>query len=231
MSSKVFRTRQGTILLGVAAAVLAAIALVVYLNQYRNSINKGAIPVKVLVAKKLIAQDTGGAVIASTGLYAWHSYAKSEVPAGAFLDTSELAGKVAVRQINPGDPLVASDFASGDVSVTQALPRTQRAVVIPLDSPGQVAGQIEPGNDVDVYALINVPEANGSTKPVVREILQNMYVLNSDSSGNVTLRANPRQAAELIYASGNEKVWLTLRPPHGSMPKKPTVTVNTLLGG
>ena len=37
-SSKLFRTRQGTILLGVVAAVLAAIALIVYLNQYRNSI-------------------------------------------------------------------------------------------------------------------------------------------------------------------------------------------------
>lgn len=230
MSSKLFRTRQGTILLGVAAAVLAAIALVVYLNQYRNSVKTNAAPVRVLVAKKLIPQDTGGAVIASTGLYAWHSYAKADVPTGAFVDTSELAGKVAVRQINPGDPLVASEFGS-DVSVTQALSRTQRAVVIPLDSPGEVGGEIEPGNVVDVYALINVTAADGSTRPVVREILQNMYVLGTNANGNVTLRANPKQAGELIYASGNDKIWLTLRPPRGSMPKKATITSNTLLGG
>ena len=33
MSSKLFTTRQGTVLLGVIAAVIAAIALLVYLNQ------------------------------------------------------------------------------------------------------------------------------------------------------------------------------------------------------
>ena len=33
MSSKLFTTRQGTVLLGVIAAVIAAIALIVYLNH------------------------------------------------------------------------------------------------------------------------------------------------------------------------------------------------------
>ena len=51
MSSKLFRTRQGTILLGVIAAVLAAIALIVYLNQYTNNANAKAVPVPVLVAQ------------------------------------------------------------------------------------------------------------------------------------------------------------------------------------
>ena len=37
MSSKLFTTRQGTILLGVIAAIIAAVALIVYLNSYRNS--------------------------------------------------------------------------------------------------------------------------------------------------------------------------------------------------
>ena len=38
-SSKLFTTRQGTILLGVIAAVIAAIALLVFLNQYRSGAN------------------------------------------------------------------------------------------------------------------------------------------------------------------------------------------------
>jgi Flp pilus assembly protein CpaB len=230
MSSKLFRTRQGTILLGVVAAVLAAIALIVYLNQYRNSVNKGAVPQQVLVAKKLIQQDTSGELIASSGLYTVKQVAKSAVQTGAFVDTSDLAGKVALKNIYPGDQLTAADFATGVVSVNQALSRGQRAVVIPLDSPGEVDGQVAPGDDVDVYALINATTTNGSTVPVVREVLQNMYVLNTDSTG-VTLRATPLEAAKLIFASGNEKLWLTLRPPRGSVTKKPPIiTTNTLLG-
>src|SRR6184192_78062 len=48
MSSKLFTTRQGTVLLGVIAAVIAAIALIAYLNHYRNSVAQPE--VKVLVA-------------------------------------------------------------------------------------------------------------------------------------------------------------------------------------
>ena len=44
MSSKLFTTRQGTIWLGVIAAVIAAIALIVYLNNYRNSVNGSTAP-------------------------------------------------------------------------------------------------------------------------------------------------------------------------------------------
>ena len=60
-SSKLFTTRQGTILLGVIAAVIAAIALLVFLNQYRSGANS---TVQVLVAKKTIPQGTSGDVLA-----------------------------------------------------------------------------------------------------------------------------------------------------------------------
>ena len=50
------------------------------------------------------------------------------------------------------------------------IPPKQRAVVIPLDSPGQVGGQIGAGDDVDVYALITT--ASGA--PVVKQIMTKM---------------------------------------------------------
>ena len=59
-SSKLFTTRQGTILLGVIAAVIAAIALLVFLNQYRSGATSS---VQVLVAKKTIPQGTSGDVL------------------------------------------------------------------------------------------------------------------------------------------------------------------------
>ena len=180
----------------------------------------------MLVAKKLIQKNTSGDIVASTGLYGYQDIAKSQVTTGALVDTSELAGKVAVTDINPGDQLTSAEFATGSTSPATDLTKGQRAVVVPLDTPSAVGNQIGAGDHVDVMALITLP-TGGTT---VREILQNMYVMGIGTDGNVTLRATPRQAAELIYASGNEKIWLTLRPPVGTVTKPTQITLNNLLG-
>lgn len=229
MSSKVFRTRQGTILLGVVAAVLAAIALIVYLNQYTSNANKSAQVAPVLVAQGAIAKNTTGEVIASSHLVKPVQISQSKIENGAITNTNQIAGQVAVTDIAAGEQLTTSDFAapnSATVGIPGQLTRGQRAVVVPLELPAQVGNQISPGDQVDVYALVTV----GST-PVVREILQNMYVINTNSNGNVTLRATPDQAGKLIYAAGNDKIWLTLRPPHGSVTKPTTITPTSLLRG
>ena len=72
---------------------------------------------------------------------------------------------------------------------------------------------------------------SNSATPVAHELLQNMYVLTAGSNGgNVTLRATPSQAGQLILAANNEKIWLVLRPAVGSVTKAPTVNPNNLLG-
>src|SRR5436309_1612784 len=109
MSSKLFATRQGTVLLGVIAAVIAAIALLVYLNHYRSS----APPVSVLVAKKIIPQGMSADTLAkSTGFYEVAQIPKNQVLSGAITDTSTLAGTVALADINPNSQLTESQFGA-----------------------------------------------------------------------------------------------------------------------
>jgi Flp pilus assembly protein CpaB len=226
-SSKLFRTRQGTLVLGVVAAVLAAIVLIVYLREYRNSVTKGEV-LQVLVAKSLIPKNTSGNTIASTGLYKLETLAKNDVQAGAFVSPGSLNGTVALQQINPGQQLTSSDFGTPSNPLVPQLSRGQRAVVIPLDSPSEVGGQITAGDHVDVWVL-----ATRGATPVAHEMLQNMLVMNGGTTGggNVTLNATPQQAGELIYASNNAKIWLVLRPTRGSVIRPPSVTLNNLVGG
>jgi pilus assembly protein CpaB len=230
MSSKLFTTRQGTVLLGVIAAVIAAIALIVYLNQYRNS-HKGSAAVSVLVAQKLIEKNTPGDVIRTTsGLYRPTSLAKSQVETGAILDPATLAGKVALTDISPGQQLTAADFGPATTnSVINQIGRDQRAVVISLGSAQQVGGQIAAGSRVDVWTLLTA-QSNGVSKPIARELFQNMYVL-AVNGGNVTFRATPTQAGTLIYASQNSQLWLVLRPTVASVTKPPVISSNNLAGG
>ena len=166
MSSKLFTTRQGTIVLGVVAAVLAAIALLVYLNQYRNSVTRGQV-FQVLVAKSLIPANTSGNIVASTGLYKLENFAKNQVKAGA-LDPATLNGTVALQDINPGQQLTAADFGTCERTGPPAHPRPARG-----RHPARLAVRgrrtDQPGDHVDVWVL-----ATKGATPVAHELLQNM---------------------------------------------------------
>jgi pilus assembly protein CpaB len=225
-SSKLFTTRQGTILLGVIAAVIAAIALIVYLNQYRNS-HAGNATVSVLQAQKLIQKGTSGDVLRTNpGYYKPTDYAKSQIETGAIVDPATLAGKVALTDISPGQQLTAADFGPTSGLSTQ-LNANQRAVVVSLGSPQQVGGQIAAGSHVDVWVVLNAQGANGVTRPTVKLLYQDMYVLGLGGD-NVTLRGTPTQAGTLIYAASNAQIWLTLRPTIGTKPKPPTIGSTSL---
>jgi Flp pilus assembly protein CpaB len=213
MSSKLFTTRQGTILLGVIAALIAAVALFVYLHNYRSSVNGTNAQLQVLVAKQLIQKGTSGDVVGSSGLYEQTSIPKSQIKTGAFTDPSSLTGQVAATDVYPNQQLTATDFVVSTGGVSTGLGRNQRAVVIPLGSPQAVGGQIGPGSHVDVWIT------SGTTSA---ELFQDMYVL-SVAEGNVTFRANPRQAGLLIFASQNSQIWLVLRPTVGTVSRKPPV--------
>jgi Flp pilus assembly protein CpaB len=188
----------------------------------------------VLVAKSLIQKGTPGDVVGSTKLFQVTSIPRDQVKNGAYVDPKTLTGQVAAVDIYPGQQLTSADFVIANVNaLTQRLARDQRAVVVPLDSPSEVGGQIASGDRVDVWIVLNAQTANGVSRPVVRQLLQNMYVMNAGvNGGNVTVRATPRESGLLIYASSNAKIWLVLRPAVGSASTNPPqITSSDLLGG
>ena len=229
-SSKLFTTRQGTILLGVIAAIIAAIALIVYLNQYRNSHNGGT-AVQVLVANKLIQQGTSGDVLRTNpSYYETKPFAKSDVETAAIQDPATLSGQVALTDISPGQQLTASDFGPAGSSIANNLNPHQRAVVVALGSPQAVGNQIAAGSHVDFWVLTSSSGSSGVSRPVAKLLFQDMYVL-AVNGGNVTLRGTPTQAGQIIYASTNDSIWLVLRPTVGTVTKPPVISSRQVTGG
>lgn len=220
-SSKLFTTRQGTVLLGVIAAVIAAIALIVYLNNYRNSVTPQ--PVGVLVAKQTIPQGMSGDILAkSTSFYEVAQLPKSEVLSGAITDASTLSGQVALKDIAPNSQLTADQFGPA-TGVQYQLGPTQRAVVVDLGSPQAVGGQIGAGSHVDFWVTTSGQGSNGVTRPIAKLLFQDLYVLGVNGA-NVTLRAlTPTQAGQIIFASTNDQIWLALRPTIGTKTKPPVI--------
>jgi Flp pilus assembly protein CpaB len=227
-SSRLFTTRQGTILLGVIAAIIAAIALIAYLNHYRSSVSPP--PVSVLVAKKAIPQGTSGDILAkSTSFYEATQLPKDQVLSGAITDSSTLAGKVALTDISPNSQLTAAQFGAAS-GVQYQLGPNERAVVVELGSPQSVGGQIGAGSHVDVWVTSSAQASSGVSRPIAKLLFQNMDVLGFDGT-NATLKATPTQTGQLIFASSNDSIWLVLRPTIGTTPKPPVIGASQVTGG
>ena len=245
LSGKLFTTRGGALLVGGLAAGLAAILLLVYLHQYRNSLESGSQPMSVLVAKSLIPKGTSGTLIGQKDLFQVTSVPKDQLKDGAISDPAAVIGRVAVGDIFPGQQLTAADFSVG---TTTAIPTQisgrQRAISIPVDSNHGLIGQVASGDRVDVYVGFNASQG-GVTQPLLKLLAANVLVLQAPSSGgsggvggsstageNAVLRVSNKQAAKFAFAADNGQLWLVLRPQVDARPTPPDlVTVATLLAG
>jgi Flp pilus assembly protein CpaB len=178
---------------------LAVVAVLLYLHYHRSSRNTAFVPITVLVAKHEIPMGTRGDVIRThPGFYRVVLVRKSQVEPGAVVDPSTLTGKVALTQIYPNQPLTAAEFGSA-LSIGLG-PPLQRAVVITPKE--EIDGPINVGSHVDV--LVTNRRHDSQSRPSLREVFRNMYVLNvSTSADTVTLRAlTPTQAGTLYRLSG-----------------------------
>jgi Flp pilus assembly protein CpaB len=213
------------VLLGLVAAGLAAILLIVYLRSYRSSVNSGTRPMTVLVAKSLIPKGTSGKFIAEQGLYQVTTVPRSQLKTLAMSDPASLNGVIAADDINPGQQFTQSDFipeASGGLS--SQLTGSERAIAVTVDSEHGLTGEVRSGDHVDVYV------GNGD---LLKLLAANILVLSppgSGSNGNAILQVTSIQAPQFALASDNTKIWLVLRPVVGARKTPPaSVTLPELL--
>lgn len=249
LAQKLISSRKGSLYVSLGAALLAGIAIVVYVNGYRKDLKAGTTPVTVLVARHAIAKGTAGTVIASKGLFTATTIRESQLREGAYSDPASLSDKVATRPIYKGAQLTATDFSATSDDLASTLSDRQRVISVPLDTAHGLSGQVQEGDHVDVYAGFNVirmspngePVGNGVAQAVLRLIVQDVEVVRVGSSAgvasttktsSVSLRVSDEAASKIAYASDNGKVWLTLRPAAGAKPSAShLVNAQTLLLG
>jgi Flp pilus assembly protein CpaB len=217
--SRLLKTRQGTIVVGVAAAVLAAILLLVYLNHYRSSVKGSTEPVTVLVAKRLIPKGSSGSSIAAANLFVVTTIPKGQLKLGAISDPAVLQGTVAAADIYPNQQLTTNDFTTKTVgALASQLSGRWRAISLPsLDAAHGLSPDIQAADHVDVYAQV---------RGVTGLVMSNVLVLASPTaatgsapaSGNYILRVPTSRAAKFAWIGENGQYWLVLRPASKAVP-------------
>lgn len=248
-AQRLISTRRGSLYVAVGAALLAGIAILVYLNQYRDRLQAGTTPVTVLIARQTIPKGTPGSVVASKGMFTATTIRESQLREGAFSDPASLTGKVATTTVYKGAQLTAADFSAGVDSLASTLTDHQRVIAVPLDAAHGLSGELQEGDHVDVYSAFSVvgigPNGQamngGQSRPILRLIAQDVEVVkigsnsgvgSSARANSVSLKVSDKQAGNVAFASDNGKVWLSLRPAAGAKPSaNPLVSPETLLLG
>jgi len=91
---KILSTRQGTLGFAAAAAALAIVVLLVFMQSYKRSLDQRADPVTVLVAKGELPRGSSGDVVAGKGLFKATGFKREQVREGAITDPSSLRASV-----------------------------------------------------------------------------------------------------------------------------------------
>ncbi len=227
-TSKLTQSRGWTIILGVAAAVLAAILLIFYLVQYRSSVNDAAADTPVLVAKGPIPKGASGAVIAEQQLYQTAELSKDDLKPGAISDPAYLQGRVATVDIYPGAQITTSMLSGATTSSLQTqITGKQRAVAIPVNGARGLVGFVADGDRVDIYY-----ETGSAGGNLLALLAPNVLILRAPTvEGAATvLRAPAALAQDIALASDSGTMWFLLRPTVGAKePPKRFITAQELL--
>jgi pilus assembly protein CpaB len=220
--------------------VLAAVSVSKYLSSaqaYTKNLNK------VAVAK--VAIPLGSKIIAEQIMVV--QFPKESTPDGAFDSPEKLAGRVAVMNIGPREPITESRLAPEGTAagLSAVIPEGYRAMTVKVDDAAGISGFIMPGTLVDVVVTIDPREGSGMQDPVSKIVLQNIKVLangqNIDKPENereansvkaVTLQVTPEQAEKLALASSEGKLQLVMRNQIDQGDEKtPGVNKRNLLSG
>jgi Flp pilus assembly protein CpaB len=228
LTEKLGTSRGGAVLLGVLAAVIAAILLVVYITNYRDSVKSDATPVSVLTAKRLIPAGTAGTEIGSKQLYTFQSVPKDQLTSGAITDPSALNGVVTARDVYPGQQLTSADFTESGTGATgvvsSQLKANQRAVLLSIGALDGDLNNLRPGDHVDIYQQVS--GTSGTIIKLFRANVPVQQVTVNGSEGQVVLVVPTRDAADVLFASKHTPLSFVLRPASGSSATPATTASN-----
>jgi len=223
-SRKLLSTRRGTITVAVLAGVAAIGVLLVFMSNYRNSVQSGAVDTRVLVAGTTIDKGTSGDVIADAELFRAVTITEAEAVEGAVTDPSQIVGQVATESIYEGQQITEASFTSGADPIAGKLEGTQRALTVPVGLAEGNIGQVEVGSQVDILGGFDAQLSGGTARPVLDILARDVLVLRvpedeessgirSDDDKQVTVRVTDAQASRIAFAADAGDLWLTIRPP------------------
>ncbi len=215
--------RRTTTLL-IAAVLALGTGLLTF--NYLTSIGRHQLAVVAPRRIVIAARDIPARVQITAAMLVTTLRASDAIDPDAIGDLGGAVGKIAAVSVPAGGAITSSKIlASANATLGRQVPRGMRAVAIPLDRVKGVGNLVQPGDHVDVIAV--VPARSGSM-PKAATILRDVAVLAmgtametpqgatpAPDSGfqTATLAVTAEQAKMLTLTDLNATLRLTLRAP------------------
>ena len=229
--------RQTLILVMIGVILFIAGSAIAYASVKGASKNAGTgatvapVSTSAVVAKKDIPAGTTGQEMVSSGLVALELIPTKSYVATDLGSVSGLNDEVLTQAVTKGHAISSTELTASTSSIS--LPTGMNAATVTLSGTNALAGYLQPGSRVDVYANIkslssgaNATTASGSTLPVpcTELAMANIQVLDVESTvpsytskpsatgrtipANETLllAVTPNNARTLEFLSQNESV-------------------------
>lgn len=201
------------------ALVLSGIAMVLALA---NSTAAASDSRTVLVATGDVAPGTPAAKLA--GAVSEKQVSAALVPDGAITDLAQVANLQTTQTVFGGAVLMARQFAETSATGGLPIPPGRTALAVKLDDPERVAGFVQPGSKVMVFANVNEQAslllkdapvvAVGPSTAATTSVDGATDDSNSkdDPSTVVTFALTPEEATKVVAAVSNGQLYLGLLP-------------------
>jgi pilus assembly protein CpaB len=224
------------ILIAVVLALVATVALVVYVNGADRRAVAGQQPVFVYVANQTIKGGTRGEDALNRPMFDRVEVARASAVEGYVRSPEQLKNRFAAVDIVKGEQLLLKRWVgAADVAGRRLLPIPEhyQAMSIGLDLQRQVAGFVTPGDKVSI--VLTMPDKSGDE--TTQLLLQNVPVLavgttalsNAATQGGggrvnqgrgsqnltaVTLAIHEKNVTNVVHAVEQGSIYLTLMPPN-----------------
>lgn len=213
------RQRRGAVLMLFAS--IGAIAVFVAVLSYVSSVRAEVGDFRTVLQ---LTKDVPANTAITSSMVRTHEVPKKWLGGSFLSDVDQLNGMVAVKELPKG-----SYLNSGMVAPSPKLQPGQREIAIMIDAETGVAGKVQPGSYVDVYATFTPSDQN--QKACAVRVLANARVLDvgrmtsqkkTGDQGQVDLEAvvpvtfalSPQDSLTLTYAEGySTKLRLALVGP------------------
>ena len=230
--------RIRNIVIAVGLALVAMLLTLLYVTNYRKSVQHNAGSVVVYAAAQDIPAGTNGADIVNQHELHPLSIPRSDVVPGAISSPQQIDNLVSTASIYSGEQITLRRFANhSEQGVRAQLHALMRAIQVPGTANQLLAGTLQAGDHVDVVASVHYPTPDSATT-TARVVLRDLLVLaapslptgasklssSASSTGatdSVMLQIPEGQIHKLWYVVTNDTWTLDLRPVSDSTDSAP----------
>ena len=197
--------RIRNIVIAIGLALVAMLLTVLYVSNYKRSVQHSSANVQVYVAAKDIAAGTTGADIAKSHGLRLETVQRRDVVPGAISSPDQISSLVLTDPVYAGEQVTLRPFTDAAAEGIRAqLKGTMRAVQVAGDSNQLLAGTLRAGDHVDLVA--NLRLTSNSTAAATRIILRDITVLTPPGDPSFAKGAAPGTSTSAILAVTDTQV-------------------------